>query len=330
MATRAERTVVFPVGIRDIRFHGPHPSPGTQVACLVRITALTDTVLEADVELTVNGTPWAEITGWQDRRFDNDPRTRPVERFPERNTLSELRPGGWTLVHERWPDLASRDLIMRNSLAGVERSRYAEHAPRGRRQWLLGRIAVKDAVRRWLWEHGEGPVFPAELRVENDGLGRPYVVGVHGRELPALDVSLAHCAEAGAAIVRPHRPGPGPGIDIEEVTERTPETEAAALAPAELRLLDGLVGSRALWFTRFWAAKEAVAKAEGTGLGGRPREFTVLDVTPDGDLLTVSGRLERAYPVHCAPAANPPGLPAREYVVAWTTGHANEEEYEAR
>nr|WP_050375103.1 type I polyketide synthase [Streptomyces acidiscabies] len=330
MATRTERTVVFPVGVREIRFHGPHPSPGTQVACLVRITALTDTALEADVELTVGGTLWAKITGWQDRRFDNDPRTRPVERFPERHTLSELRPGGWTLLHERWPDLASRDLIMRNSLAGVERSRYAEHAPRGRRQWLLGRIAVKDAVRRWLWEHGEGPVFPAELRVENDGLGRPYVVGVHGRELPALDVSLAHCAEAGAAIVRPHRAGPGPGIDIEEVAVRTPETEAVALAPAELRLLDGLVGSRALWFTRFWAAKEAVAKAEGTGLGGRPREFTVLDATPDGDLLTVSGRLERAYPVHCAPAVNPPGLPAREYVVAWTTGHANEEEYEAR
>ncbi|WP_416974805.1 beta-ketoacyl synthase N-terminal-like domain-containing protein [Streptomyces sp. 4F14] len=330
MATRTDRTVVFPVGIKEIRFHGPHPAPGTQVACLVRITALTDTLLEADVDLTVDGVPWAEISGWQDRRFDNDPRTRPVERFPERHTLSELRPGGWTLLHERWPDLASRELIMRNSLGGVERSRYAEHAPRGRRQWLLGRIAVKDAVRGWLWEHGEGPVFPAELRVENDGLGRPYVVGVHGRELPALDVSLAHCAEAGVAIVRAHRPGPGPGIDIEEVTGRTPETEAAALAPAELRLLDGLEGSRALWFTRFWAAKEAVAKAEGTGFGGRPREFTILDASPDGDLLTVSGRLERAYPVHCAPAANPPGLPAREYVVAWTTGHANEEEYEAR
>ncbi|WP_246563755.1 beta-ketoacyl synthase N-terminal-like domain-containing protein [Streptomyces roseirectus] len=329
MATRTERTVVFPVGMREIRFHGPHPAPGTQVACQVRIVSLTDTILEADVQLAVGGEVWAEIRGWQDRRFDNDPRTRPVERFPERNTLSELRPGGWALVHERWPDLASRDLIMRNSLGGVERSRYADHAPRGRRQWLLGRIAVKDAVRRWLWAHGEGPVFPAELRVENDSLGRPFVVGVHGRQLPPLDVSLAHCAEAGVAIVRPHRPGPGPGIDIEEVTERAPETQAVALGPDELRLLRGLDGPLALWFTRFWAAKEAVAKAEGTGLRGRPREFTVLDATPDGTLLTVSGRLERAYPVHCAPVTNPPSLPAREYVVAWTTGHANEEEYDA-
>ncbi|MER5429965.1 beta-ketoacyl synthase N-terminal-like domain-containing protein [Streptomyces sp. NPDC002588] len=324
MSTRTERTVVFPVGMREMRFHGPHPAPGTEVACFVRITSLTDTVLEADVQLTVDGTVWAELYGWQDRRFDNDPKTRPVERFPERNTLSEARPGGWSLLHERWPDLASRELIMRNSLGGEERSRYAAHAPRGRRQWLLGRIAVKDAVRQWLWDHGDGPVFPAELRVHNDESGRPYVTGVHGRELPALDVSLAHRAEAGVAIVRPHTPGPGPGIDIEEVTERTPETLAAALGADELALLRRLLAAtgdpETLWFTRFWAAKEAVAKAEGTGFGGRPRDFTVLDATPSGDRLTVAGRLERAYTVHCEQAANPPTLPARTYVVAWTTG----------
>ncbi|MEU9307211.1 beta-ketoacyl synthase N-terminal-like domain-containing protein [Streptomyces sp. NPDC048256] len=334
MATRTERTVVFPVGMREMRFHGPHPAPGTEVGCLVRITSLTDAFLEADVQLTIGGTVWAELYGWQDRRFDNDPKTRPVERFPERHTLSETRPGGWQLLHERWPDLASRELIMRNSLGGAERSQYAEHAPRGRRQWLLGRIAVKDAVRQWLWDQGEGPVFPAELRVRNDEAGRPYVTGVHGRVVPALDVSLAHCAEAGVAIVRPHTPGPGPGIDIEEVTDRTPETLAAALGEDELQLLRALSagsgGSEALWFTRFWAAKEAVAKAEGTGFGGRPRDFTVLDATPAGDRLTVAGRLERAYPVHCAPAANPPRLPDRSYVVAWTTGHPTAKEYDAR
>ncbi|MGW0767477.1 beta-ketoacyl synthase N-terminal-like domain-containing protein [Streptomyces sp. NPDC002676] len=339
MATRTERTVVFPVQLRDLRFHGPHPVPGTEVTCLLRITSLTDTVLEADAELTVGGRVWAVLTGWQDRRFDNDPTTRPVERFPERHTLSEARPGGWTLVHERWPDLASRELIMRNSLGSAERAEYAERPPRGRRQWLLGRIAVKDAVRQWLWQQGEGPVFPAELQVRNDEVGRPYVTGVHGRVLPPLDVSLAHRAEAGVAIVRPHTPRPGPdpsagpglgigiGIDIEEVTARDPATLATALGPDELRLLHARSGGdpEELWFTRFWAAKEAVAKAEGTGLGGLPRDFAVLEAAPDGSRLVVSGRLQRAYTVHCAPAANPPALPRRSYVVAWTTGTGADE-----
>ncbi|MFG2576680.1 beta-ketoacyl synthase N-terminal-like domain-containing protein [Streptomyces sp. NPDC048481] len=334
MATRAERTVVFPVGMREMRFYGPHPAPGTEVDCLVRIASLTDTLLEADVQLTAGGTVWAELYGWQDRRFDNDPQTRPVERFPERHTLSEARPGGWMLLHERWPDLASRELIMRNSLGGAERAEYARHAPRGRRQWLLGRIAAKDAVRRWLWDQGEGPVFPAELRVHNDDAGRPYVTGVHGRLLPPLDVSLAHCAEAAVAIVRPHRPGPGPGIDVEEVVERAPQAMAAALGAGELRLLRRLSeqtgDGEALWFTRFWAAKEAVAKSEGSGFGGRPRDFAVLDATPAGDRLTVAGRLARACTVHCAPAANPPRLPERAYAVAWTTGQPTAEEYDAR
>jgi len=329
MATRTERTVVFPVQMRHLRFHGPHPGPGTEVECLVRITSLTDTVLEADVQLAVGGRVWAELTGWQDRRFDNDPKTRPVERFPDRNTLSEARPGSWSLLHERWPDLASRDLIMRNSLSGAERSQYAGHAPRGRRQWLLGRIAVKDAVRQWLWDHGEGPVFPAEIRVHNDGAGRPYVTGLHGRTLPPLDVSLAHRAESAVAIVRPHTPGSGPGIDLEEVTGRDPSAFAAALGDGELALLRERCAatgeSEDLWFTRFWAAKEAVAKAEGTGFGGRPRDFTVRQVAGEERLL-VSGRLNRDYTVQHARTANPPGLPDRDYVVAWTTGPQHEKE----
>ncbi|MEU6461111.1 beta-ketoacyl synthase N-terminal-like domain-containing protein [Streptomyces sp. NPDC046976] len=328
MATRTERTVVFPVQMRRMTFHGPHPAPGTPVDCLVRITSLTDTLLEADAQLTVGGRVWAVLDGWQDRRFDNDPTTRPVERFPERHTLSAVQPGGWTLLHERWPDLASRELIMRNSLGSAERAQYAAHPPRGRRQWLLGRIAVKDAVRRRLWEQGEGPVFPAEIRVHNDEAGRPYVTGVHGRTLPPLDVSLAHRAEAGVALVRPRGPHPGPGstdgtgvgIDIEEVVERESATLATALGPAELRLLRAQSGSEAEWFARFWAAKEAVAKAEGTGFGGRPRDFRVLEATPDGSRLLVSGRLADAYPVHCAQAANPPALAPRAYMVAWTTG----------
>ncbi|MEV5884829.1 beta-ketoacyl synthase N-terminal-like domain-containing protein [Streptomyces sp. NPDC052020] len=327
MATHSERTMVFPVQLRHTRFYGPHPRPRTQVECQVRITSLTDTMLEADVRLAVEGRVWAELTGWQDRRFDNAPQTRAAERFPERNTLSLPRPGGWSLLHERWPDLASRELYMRNSCSAVERSEYAQRPLRGRRQWLLGRIAAKDAVRQWLWDHGEGPVFPAEIRVRNDAAGRPYVTGLHGRTLPPLDLSLAHRAEAGVAIVRPHTPGPGPGIDIEEVAERDARTLAAALGEDELRLLRhrcAATGEReALWFTRFWAAKEAVAKAEGTGFRGRPRDFTVLQAA-SGDRLMVTGRLGHTYTVRCEPARNPPGLPSRDYIVAWTTGPTHE------
>ncbi|GAB2585175.1 type I polyketide synthase [Streptomyces capparidis] len=335
MATRAERTVVFPVGMRHLRFFGPHPAPGTAVECLVRIVSLDATTLEAEAQLVVDGTVWAELTGWRDRRFDSHPETRPVERFPERNTLSRPRSGGWVLVHERWSDLASRELIMRNHLGGPEREAYQRHPPRGRRQFLLGRIAAKDAVRRWLWAHGAGPVFPAEVRIGNDGSGRPYAVGVHGRALPPLDLTLAHRAEAAVALVVP-RPagreagGPGPGIDIEEVRELDPATLAVAFGPEELALLDRVCaaegGGRARWTAAFWAAKEAAAKAEGTGFLGRPRAFAVEAAEPGRLVVRAPGPARRRHALRAVWTANPPGLPEREYAVAWTPGAAHDDE----
>ncbi|MCU1692662.1 MAG: type polyketide synthase [Frankiales bacterium] len=314
MATATERSVVFPVGLDRVRLFGPAPAPGQHVHCLVRITDVTDEQLTADAQLVVDGVVWAEVLGWRDRRFDSHPRSQAVDRCVERNTHAEPQPGGWQLVHERWPDLATRDLVLRGYLAADEVARYEQQPPRARRGWLLGRIAVKDAVRRQLWDAGEGPVFPAEVDVDNDPDGRPVVRGRHGRVLPALDVSLAHAGESAVAVARPQ--GSGVGIDLEEVVPRTADTHRVALGPDELRLLAALPGSRDLWFTRFWAAKEAVAKAEGTGLRGRPRAFAVVAATEDA-LTVVVG--DRQHAVRCTTVTTPPDLPPRTHVVAWTT-----------
>ncbi|MFI9307092.1 beta-ketoacyl synthase N-terminal-like domain-containing protein [Streptomyces triculaminicus] len=314
MATRSDGNVVLPVGIREIRFHGPEPTAGERLECHVRITSLTETRLTADIQLSHRGTVWCGIDGWENRRFDSPAATDAIRRHPEHSTLARVQPGGWHLAFEYWPDPASRELMMRNVLGGAERDAYAARPPRGRHQWLLGRIAAKDAVRHHLWQHDAGPVFPAEIRVRNDDSGRPHPEGVHGRELPPLDLSLAHCAEAAVALVRPAGGAPV-GIDIEEITERPETTRDAVLAPEEHPLYDRL-GGGARTLIRFWAAKEAAAKAEGTGLRGRPRDFRV--TTADGDRLTVRTPSGRTHPVSLAEVGNPPGLRPRRYIVAWT------------
>jgi phosphopantetheinyl transferase len=300
--------------MREIRFHGPHPAPGERLECLVRITGLTKEFLDADMQLVHHGAVWAELTGWRDRRFDSTAHIRQADRTPERSTLSHEQPGGWALVHEQWPDLATRELIMRNYLAGTERDDYDRHPPRGRRLWLLGRIAVKDAVRHLLWGDGEGGIFPAELRVANDEGGRPYVTGAYGRTLPELTVSLAHCGEVGVALARY-----GPcGIDVEEIKPRTESTVDAALGARERALFDELGGGD-LWFARFWTAKEAVAKLRRTGLRGEPRDFEVVAAATD-ELTVCAGGTD--YRVHCTGITNLPALPPRDYVVSWTEGES--------
>lgn len=322
MATLTERTTVFPVRMERIRFHGPHPRPGERLTCLIRITEVTDLTLTADMQLIgADGAVRAEFTGWQDRRFDTDANIRAVDRFPGENTLSTARPGGWTIVHERWPDLATRELIMRNMLGSVERARYDELPPVHRRQWLLGRIAAKDAVRGLLWREGAGEIYPAEIAVRNEKSGRPLAEGVHGRAPGPLTVSIAHRRETGVAIASRGVCG----IDVEEIADRPRSTVETSCDTTELALLDGLVarspGSGAVWFTRFWTAKEAVAKARGTGLRGRPAEFRVVAADENRVRVVTGGRL---YEVRVEETANPPGLPDRQYVVAWTTTENDE------
>ncbi|MDT0377528.1 beta-ketoacyl synthase N-terminal-like domain-containing protein [Streptomyces sp. DSM 42041] len=316
MASLTERTTVFPVRMEHIRFHGPEPRGGERLTCHVRITELTERALVADMQLARDGRVWAEFTGWADRRFDTDPGIRAVDRFPGQNTLSTLEPDGPAVVHERWPDLATRELIMHNMLGSAERARYEELPPIRRRQWLLGRIAAKDAVRGLLWREGEGEVYPAEIALHNDASGRPLATGVHGRTLGELTVSLAHRAEVAVALARR-----GPcGVDVEEITERPRATVEAACGPEERELLDTLVSSggddEPVWFTRFWAAKEAVAKARGTGLAGRPAAFRVVAADPDQVRVAVDGT---TYDVSVRLTANPSTLPERRYVLAWTT-----------
>jgi phosphopantetheine--protein transferase-like protein len=200
---------------------------------------------------------------------------------------------------------------MRRYLNAVERAEYETRNPRARRAWLLGRIAAKDAARHLLWGQGQRPLFPAEISVGNDADGRPWLRGPGGI---AMAVSLAHTAGFGVAIVLPAG-GDAVGIDVEAIGAVTEAVAAASFTPEELALVDGLAGGRRAWLTRFWCAKEAVAKAEGTGLAGRPRDFVVTGVT--GQTLTVTAH-ERTYRVAT-------DIVEDSHVAAWTAPETTQE-----
>jgi 4'-phosphopantetheinyl transferase EntD len=215
---------------------------------------------------------------------------------------------------------------MRNYLGATERADYERCPPRTRRQWLLGRIAAKDAVRRLLWEDGAGAIFPAEVEVFSDDSGQIWARGKHGRRLPNLILSIGHCAEVGVAIARRSGETLRVGIDVEEVITRTAAMGGFPLSRAEADLLASVSGGadESLWRTQFWAAKEAVAKAEAAG---RPREFAIVDATATEVVVAAD---QRVYRVSCTQIRNPDDLSPRRYVVAWTSGPTTENEEESR
>jgi phosphopantetheinyl transferase len=100
-------------------------------------------------------------------------------------------------------------------------------------------------------------------------------------------VSLAH-TENGAVAIAATVPV---GIDLEPI-----DRDARAILPSfatveERELMDAVAtdyfGETAP--TRLWCAKEAVAKALGTGLQGRPRDFEALAIEANGDFLMQHG-----------------------------------------
>jgi hypothetical protein len=108
-------------------------------------------------------------------------------------------------------------------VGAAERGTYHRLRPRERGPWLLGRIAVKDAVRHWLWERGHGPLFPAELTVHDDGIGgRPVVTGPFEADIA---VAVACTDRLGVALARAV-PEPA-GIAIEALPEPCGDDGAA-------------------------------------------------------------------------------------------------------
>ncbi len=144
-----------------------------------------------------DGRPYCRIEGWEDRRFDSTPRLWEVLRWPERHLLAVPRPAGFVLVTDAWRNLPSRELLARRFLGARERAAMEEVPPPLQGPWLNGRIALKDAVRDFLWARGHGPLFPIEIEVIAGAHG---AVSVQGPVPPDLRVAVA--AIEGAAVAR--------------------------------------------------------------------------------------------------------------------------------
>ena len=271
-----EDRIALPMRIDRIDFYAPHPEPGAELSCLVRFTEVNETDARGNVDLVRDGVVWARLTQFIDRRFESTNAVFKVMTFPEENLLAERRDGYW-LVREPWRSSASRDLVARRYLGEEERAEYFALTPKAQRDWILGRIAVKDAVRDLLWQRGHGPIFPLEVRVRNDEDGRPQVALPGGG---SMTVSLSH--RTGVAVASISEAGPA-GIDLEVVEPRSATFAAMCMSDDEQALGTGI--DHDVWVARAWTAKEAVAKADGTGLQGRPKDFVVRQVDDDWTLV---------------------------------------------
>ena len=341
-ASQVVDRTVLPTGIDAITFHGPTPPPGTELSCEARITGVTASQVRADAEITgPDGAIWCRITGWTTRRFACTDRIWDVTRRPDLHTLSEPRPDGWVLVREDWADAASRDMMARRYLTGPEFRQYAELTPRDQRQWLLGRIAAKDAVRNLLGRRGAGPLYPAEVSISGSDR-RMQASGAFRRTAVALALAggerpSARGAAVGVALAG--LPSDGPlGIALQRV-DATGVPDAA-----ERALLDqfgpGAAGDddQSWWLAAFRAATAAAHSTlpadpgigDGDGDGGGAaygvRVNGVINRPGESPGLTVAvQRTPQSQPSELLVQTTTLREPTATYLVAWAGSGAHNE-----
>ena len=291
----ANEFYVLPHGINKLELYRQTPPAGTRCEVHVQIAKCDreNRTVIVDVEvLDDTGAVWLRIQGWREWVFDYYPVLLHGQRVPRQICIStdidspDL-PAGTFCSGMRREVLrhANIEWLARLMLHPVEMPVF-EELPNIRRQWdwLMGRITAKDAARRWIaaQEGSSEMIHPAQLVVAATELGQPVLQCViPDVTLPAISIAhkdqLAYAVASALPI----------GVDIEPVAGPAGGILDTFATPAEVELLESFIREQpdADWPSRLWCAKEAVGKALGTGLAGRPTDFEAIDAGADGRIL---------------------------------------------
>ncbi len=282
---------IFPFRLESLQLYGESLRVPEEALCRAKIDLVEDTLLRSDIDIVASsGRLRMRLRGWWDRRFDQTNEFYKLRVDPLHNMLSK----SWPVNGERddrnvvfriiqpLPEnfLTAHDRIWMRVLANLvlssseRRYWYDLNGTDERKvEWLLGRTAAKDAIRCFLKENQGVDIFPADIEIDIDDKGKPFIVSINGNiSLSGLSFSISHSEGIIVACAGKKRNGMNLGIDIEVDRQLAENFEQAAFSREEKNLVKGERATRKNeWFLRFWCAREAVAKALGTGLSGSGR-----------------------------------------------------------
>ena len=300
----------FPFRVRRLSFLGPAPEEGSHLRCYLRLSGVTPKSQICDISVTDgNGNEVLSVSGWEEQTERTPAEYRQLVLQPATTFLTE--PLSPETIGSPATDFATAfvtdvpyDVFERNEgiwlkilshvvLDAAERREFAEMTGSAARrtEWLFGRMAAKEAVRRFLKTYFQARWSDADIRIWADGSGKPHALGAWSDFLSAkLDIAIAHTSRFVAAVAASSA---RVGIDV-EATDRDLSDEFAAgvFTPDELDLAaQAANASQAI--IKFWCAKEALSKALGTGIRYSPKELVVTGFLADSGSVTM--RLEGAW-----------------------------------
>jgi 3-oxoacyl-(acyl-carrier-protein) synthase/phosphopantetheinyl transferase/malonyl CoA-acyl carrier protein transacylase len=268
----------FPVGFQEMKFHQNALDLNGSFECSAMFKAEDDEFLYSDIELTREGKPWCFIKGWQNRKSELDEAVWKIINRAEGRSLASAVGEGITLMPRLYKRQNTWFIILSHYLNAREIEHYNTQSLSKQKDWLLGRIAAKDAIRHVIEKRTNKQTHPASFTINNDSIGKPHVSTT---VVDDIHISIAHKKDYAVAYASVDKPV---GIDIEEIVHRETGFIDLVLHDSEKILFENCE-DKDDWITRFWVAKEAYGKALGLGLQGNPKRYIVSAI--QGETLTI-------------------------------------------
>lgn len=299
---RFHGAISLPFRCRHIRYYAAWVPEGTRLRCALRLDNVTARSFQVDILVTdMAGHPILRVDGWEEvsgrvertlhdfvmnpsKYFITQPLPASLLPDPEAEVVGAVyvnkAPDFFVSNHELWLSALAAAVLTPN-----EREDYAAMggAPLRRLEWLLGRTAAKESVRRLLLRNHNLYEPSADIAIWKDDLGKPHPLGDWQSQVSvAVDLSIAHTAGLvlGAATTQGRI-----GLDVESVSRDLTEEFLRGVFTLEEQELATKSGDGPTAVLRFWCAKEAISKALGTGIRFAPTDLRIRASDPATGLL---------------------------------------------
>jgi phosphopantetheine--protein transferase-like protein len=300
----------YPCRFRRMELRAALPTENSKLNCYLRLTGVTPRSHLCDITVTSgDGNEVIKISGWEEIT-DRVPQRycemilQPATSFITESLSSEALGDPATDVSSAFVTDVPYPLFEKDEefwlkimshvvLNHPERKEFSEMSgsTRRRTEWLFGRIAAKEAVRRYLKDFYQARWSDADVQIWADDSGKPHALGAWSDFLTTkLDIAIAHTAQFVVAVAAANA---RVGVDVESSNRDLSEEFTAGVFTHDELELAAQAANPSQTIIRFWCAKEAVSKALGTGIRYSPREMVVADYLPDSGVLTM--RLEGAW-----------------------------------
>lgn len=307
--------LTLPFRARCIRFLASVIPEGARLRAYLRITAVNPRSYVADV-LVTDGRGRVALTasGWEELICPVTPALHRLMQRPAETFLTDPLPQallgdrstpvrGCMAVHVRRELFEGRQELWLKAVAfallnRAERDEWLSMRGTASRriEWLLGRACVKDAIRKHLLEQHGQTWAAADIPIWTDDSGKPHAHGPwQDRNEENIDISIAHTSGLVAAAIAVNG---RIGIDLERIGRDLSDDFSRSVFTTEEQDLAAASGEGPTALLRFWCAKEALAKALGTGIRYNPSDLRVrtFDASTGRADLELAGQWLDAFP----------------------------------